>query len=74
MNGRWLTPDFLSNENSSPPSTKSITMYKFLESWKVPHKVIRNGCLTSPSILLSSLVCSTCFILTTCAFLSTFMA
>ena len=68
------TCDFRSKLNSSPPSTKSITMYRFLESWNVPQRVIRKGCLTLDSMRRSSLVCSTCFILTTWAFFSTLMA
>ena len=62
---REHTCDFRRRLNSSPPSTKSMTMYRFLESWNVPHNVMRNGCLTCCNMRRSSLVCSTCFILTT---------
>lgn len=77
-NGRAFTGahtcDLRSKLKSSPPSIKSMTMYKFLESWNVPQRVMRNGCLTRDNIFLSSFVCSICFILTTWAFFKTLMA
>jgi hypothetical protein len=46
-------------ENTSPPCTNSITMYRALMSWYVDHKFTINGWVTLNKIPFSFTTCST---------------
>lgn len=69
-----LTLDRRRSVKSSPPGTKSMTMYRFDVSWKAPQRLMMNGCCTACSIICSLRVCDSCFMRTIFSLLSTLMA
>jgi hypothetical protein len=57
IRGHGRTFDRRRRVKSSPPGTKSMTMYKSDESWKLPHRLMMKGCWTHSSMCCSLLVC-----------------
>lgn len=68
------TFDLRKSVNNSPPGTKSMTIYRLAESWKVPQRLMMNGCCTACNIICSFRVCETCFIRTIFSLDSTLIA